>query len=258
MDGVRGAGIAGLAVAGCVVLPWYLIELHQAGIRLGPLGRQVWMPLLGGAAVGLAATDLTRLPTNNLTILLAGGVVALGTIALLIYHRLPDLTMLRSVFANVDAPAVADDGTGQQAGEHVAEEPLRERVSDYPAEQARWLPGADVTMPLPVLRQQLRYLAALSADPANATDMTIPLPVFRDAMELHRQAQETGPASADKDSAGHAWYDRRTARHGTGLQPGAGPAASGVPPRRGRHVLPEATDESHPQPTGPNGRGHDG
>ena len=108
MDGVRGAGIAGLAVAGVVVLPWYLIELHRAGIRVRALGARVWMPLLGGAAVGIVALDLTRLLTNNLVVLLVSGVVALGTIGLLIYHLLPDLAMLRSVFGNADAPAVAE------------------------------------------------------------------------------------------------------------------------------------------------------
>ena len=59
IDGVRGAAIAGLAVAGGVVLPWYLIELHKVGIRVRALGAQVWLPLLGGAAVGFFALSLT-------------------------------------------------------------------------------------------------------------------------------------------------------------------------------------------------------
>src|SRR4029078_1404353 len=102
MGGVRGAAIAGFAVAGGVILPWYLVELHRVGIRVRALGARVWMPLLGGTGVGLFALALTGRLTNNLTVLLVSGVVALCTIGLLIYRLRPDLAMLRSVFGNAD------------------------------------------------------------------------------------------------------------------------------------------------------------
>jgi hypothetical protein len=170
--------------------------------------------------------------------------------------------MLRSVLANADAPAGAEEGAGQQPGEHAATEPSRERVNGHGAdragaEQALWPSGADVTMPLPVLREQLRYLP-LGADPAYAIDMTLPLPVFRDAIEFGRQPTETGPAPMDKDSADHARRDLRAVRHGTGWIADHGTAASGVPHKRGRHARPEAAGETNARPTGPNGRGNDG
>ena len=127
MDGVRGAAIAGFAVAAGVVLPWYLIELHKVGIRVRALGAQVWLPILGGAGVGLFAVGVTGLLTSNLMVLLVSGVVALGTIGLLIFHLLPDVAVLRSVFGAVDEPAAAAAGEGQQAAVTRAESGVRGR-----------------------------------------------------------------------------------------------------------------------------------
>src|SRR5450755_1332158 len=95
IDGVRGAAIAGFAVAGGVVLPWYLLELRRVGIRMRSLGARVWLPLLSGAAVGFFSFSLSRLLGSNLIVLLAGGLVALATIGLLIYRQLPDLATVR-------------------------------------------------------------------------------------------------------------------------------------------------------------------
>ena len=46
--------------------------------------------------------------------LLANGVIALGTIGLLIYYSLPDLAMLRSVFSNADRARCR--GRGRRSG----------------------------------------------------------------------------------------------------------------------------------------------
>ena len=59
--------------------------------------------------------------------------VTLGTIGLLIYHLLPDLAMLRSVFGNADEPAAVAAEASQQAAEQ-AVEPVRERLYGREAE----------------------------------------------------------------------------------------------------------------------------
>jgi O-antigen/teichoic acid export membrane protein len=107
-DGIRGAAIAGFAVAACVVLPWYLIELHRAAIRLRALAARVWIPIVAAAGVSLLPKGLGGVITNSLTILLIGGVAALGTISLLILRLQPELVALRSTFAESSEPATAE------------------------------------------------------------------------------------------------------------------------------------------------------
>jgi O-antigen/teichoic acid export membrane protein len=107
-EGIRGAAIAGFAVAACVVLPWYLIELHGAAIKLRALSAQVWIPIVAAAGVSLLPIGLGRALTNSLTILLIGGVVALGTIGLLVLRLQPELAALRSTFAESGEPAAAE------------------------------------------------------------------------------------------------------------------------------------------------------
>src|SRR5690348_2448142 len=182
VDGVRGAGIAGLAVAGGVVLPWYLIELHGAGIRLRSIIGRVWMPLLGGAAVGVIALDFSGLLTNNLMVLLVSGVIALVMMGLLIYHQLPGLIMLKSVFANADSTAGESERAvaGAAAGGTAATE-----------KSPNWM-APDITMPLPSLHERLLY-RMVQDEAVNAGDMTIPLPIFRDTMEFRLLAPEVSP-----------------------------------------------------------------
>jgi PST family polysaccharide transporter len=107
-DGIRGAAIAGFAVAACVVLPWYLIELHGAAIKLRALAAQVWIPIVAAAGVSLLPIGLGSVITSSLTILLIGGVAALGTISLLILRIQPELAALRSTFAESSEPATAE------------------------------------------------------------------------------------------------------------------------------------------------------
>jgi O-antigen/teichoic acid export membrane protein len=109
-DGIRGASIAGFAVAACVVLPWYLIEPHGAAIKLRALARQVWIPIVAAGGLSLLSVGLGGVITNSLTILLIGGVVALGTISLLILRIQPELVALRSTFAESGEPATAESG----------------------------------------------------------------------------------------------------------------------------------------------------
>lgn len=232
-DGVRGAAIAGLAVAGGVVLPWYLIELRGVGIRLRSLAGRVWMPLLGGAAVGVLALDVSGVLTNNLMVLLISGAVALATMGLLIYHQIPDLAMLRSVFGNSDNEAQESQ---QVVVETAANNPA---AAGHPM---RW-PAADVTMPLPGLNSsRLRY-GMLLDETLNAGDMTIPLPIFRDAMEFRRPPEETGVA-----------HEFRADRNGSARL--AAQAADSLELRR-RHEPPEVTFEDPATLRGPNEPGTD-
>jgi hypothetical protein len=220
IDGVRGAAIAGFAVAAGVVLPWYLIELQKVGIRVRALGARVWLPLLSGAGVGLFALGLTGWLRSNLTVLLVGGVVALATIGLLIYRQLPDLATVRSVFSNAEEPVAVATAAGQQAAEQAAG-PMRQRMNGREAEPVGAAPahewaanratepfrplvntpvteadpappswGIDDT-PAPlswgiddtVVFPALRAQQLYSAvidESAGAADVTAPLPIFRD------------------------------------------------------------------------------
>lgn len=190
MDGVRGVAIAGLAVAGGVVLPWYLLELHRVGIRIRMIGARVWLPLIGGAGVGLLAWDLSRMlanGTSNLEVLLTNGMIALGMIGILIFYSLPDLGMLRSVFSNANALA-AEAEAGVQANQRASTEPSREQVNGTAAKPAAaYVPppsAAELTMQLAPPREQPRYRVTTD-DPIGAADSTLPLPVLRDSLIRH-------------------------------------------------------------------------
>ena len=275
MDGVRGAAIAGLAVAGGVVLPWYLIELHKVGIRVRALGAQIWLPLLSGAAVGVFAVGLTRLLTNNLTVLLVSGVVTLGMIGLLVYYRLPDLQMVRSVFGTAGEQTAAAAAPGQQAAERAAEpvrvngreaepvglaspheratgrltQPFRKLVSDRAAVVQAWQPSAtDNTLRFPAVQAwlpsatddtvpfpALRERLRYEAVIDDAADVTAPLPIFRDMFA----ARVSGTAPAPDVPPPHSDESDRSATPGREISAqvsGTAPAPDVPPPHSaGRH-----------------------
>jgi PST family polysaccharide transporter len=247
IDGVRGAGIAGLAVAGGLVLPWYLFELHGVGIRLRALCAQVWMPLLGGAAVGIIALDLSGVLTNNLSVLLVSGVVALATIGLLIYKLLPDLAMLRSVFSKADTTAATGTDEARQAAEQATG-----HSADPKARSLGGL-GADITMRLPALRDQPRYGLALD-ESISAEDLTVPLPMFRDVLELYLPPAESGPVTLNEDSAIRARPEFRSDRNGATWIADHGMADADTEYKHDQQALSEASEIA---PTGPNRRGND-
>ena len=91
-----------------MVLPWYLIELHGASIKLRALAAQVWRHDRGRGRVSLLPIGLGRVMTDSLAILLIGGVVALGTISLLILRLQPEFAALRSTFAESGEPATTE------------------------------------------------------------------------------------------------------------------------------------------------------
>ena len=95
LGGIVGVGVAGAAVAGGVILPWYLHELRGAGIRRRVLGSRLRLPLAGAAAAGLAAAGATRVLPNDLAALAVSGVAGLAVVGLLVFRMRAALTRLR-------------------------------------------------------------------------------------------------------------------------------------------------------------------
>jgi PST family polysaccharide transporter len=86
-DGLRGAAIALVAVAGVVVLPAYLWMLGRSGIRLLDLGRTLWAAVLAALGVGAFAVLAQRAISPDLAILAAAGTVGVLVVALYGYRK---------------------------------------------------------------------------------------------------------------------------------------------------------------------------
>ena len=86
LGGIVGIAMAEVAVAGGVILPWYLHELKGAGIRRRVLGSRLWLPLTGAAAAGLAAVGATRMFPSDLAALAVSGVIGLAVVGLLVFR----------------------------------------------------------------------------------------------------------------------------------------------------------------------------
>jgi hypothetical protein len=93
--GIVGVGVAEAAVAGGVILPWYLHELRGAGIRLRVLGSRLRLPLAGAAAAGLAAAGAARVLPSDLAALAVSGVAGLAVVGLLVFRMRAVLIRLR-------------------------------------------------------------------------------------------------------------------------------------------------------------------
>jgi hypothetical protein len=105
LAGIVGVGVAETAVAGGVILPWYLHELKGAGIRRRTLGSRLWLPLAGAAAAGLVAAGAARMLPDDLAALAVGGVTGLAIVALLLFRMRAALSRLRQGHAEASAPA---------------------------------------------------------------------------------------------------------------------------------------------------------
>ncbi len=95
LAGIVGVGVAEAAVAGGVILPWYLHELRGAGIRCRVLGSRLGLPLAGAAAAGLAAAGAARALPNDLAALAVSGVGGLAVVGLLVFRMRAALIRLR-------------------------------------------------------------------------------------------------------------------------------------------------------------------
>jgi PST family polysaccharide transporter len=209
--GIFGASLAGAAVAAGVVLPWYLVELRQAGIRIGALAARLSRPLAGAAVAGLAAYAIRRAIPNDLIALLASGTATLLVIALLIYQMRSALRLLR--------PGAGQPG-GSPAPAEVHADPRRKTAD-----------AIDLLIGIARAQQPFRQPVRM--------DMTGPIPIYQDMMSpttrytaghtspLYRvtiAAQRWDPATARHAPARPA----RAARHD-----GQGRAAARATPKSG-------------------------
>ncbi len=234
--GIFGVGMAEVAVAACVVFPWYLGELSKVGIRRRAVIGQLWMPLLGAAGVGLFAVGLRGWIAKDLTVLIISGVVALGTIALLLYQIQPELAMVRSMFAGLNEP-----GTAMAAADAFPAEPAApaERATLTPAPGARaprmsaqeaGSSPTDRTVPIPVIREPasgqrgfVNLIASAETIPMPIyQDSAGPLPIYRDMTGMmptyHDHLARPTPRSPGAGRAGAAWLG---GRHGDPMPTGA-------------------------------------
>ena len=120
--GIAGTGMAEVAVALGVVLPWYLTELNRVSIRRLAVAARLWLPLLAAAAVCAAAGALSRVINDAFIACAAAGLVALAVVAVLGFHMRHEVSGLRTTLREpktaevteaphdigVDAPATWD------------------------------------------------------------------------------------------------------------------------------------------------------
>jgi O-antigen/teichoic acid export membrane protein len=105
LAGIVGVGVAEVAVAGGVILPWYLHELRGAGIRRRALGSRLRLPLAGAAGAGLAAAAAARMFPSDLAALAVSGVAGLAVVGLLVFRMRAALIRLRQGRRATPAPA---------------------------------------------------------------------------------------------------------------------------------------------------------
>ena len=214
LAGIAGVGMAQLAIAALLVLPWYLYELRRIGIPLPLLCSNMWLPLVGAFVVGLFAVGVSRLIDRNLVALVVIGPVALITIGMLLRHMKPQLATLRPVLEGNDGDIPA--GNDGASDESVAPRSADADVGDEPVAVGNRQASA--------LVREFRDGTPIPASPLAMTQPlrirdTMPLPIFREAV---------GPIVTYRDPAGRFSVPRR----------------SDQPVRPGRHRKPEPNDEA--------------
>jgi PST family polysaccharide transporter len=224
-DGIAGAGLAEVAVAACVVLPWYLTELRKIGIRRRALAARLWLPLVAAVAVGAAAAVAARVIRVDLAALAVGGALALIAIGLLGYRMRSALAALRTDLGQ--RPATSPAGTAGHAGPAAAV-PAGAAVSAGaagaavpagPAEAAGpagaagpWpTPAESALAPPQVVRPRSAPQEAARPRPGDGSvplpalrDITGPLPVYRKTVASLRWDPASGqPGAAGPDGTHH-------------------------------------------------------
>jgi O-antigen/teichoic acid export membrane protein len=107
LAGIAGVGVAEAAVAGGLILPWYLRELSRAGIGRRALGSRLGLPIAGAAAAGLAAASAARVLPSDLAALAASGGAGLAVIGLLVFRMRAALIRLRQGYGEAAPAAVS-------------------------------------------------------------------------------------------------------------------------------------------------------
>jgi PST family polysaccharide transporter len=98
-DGVRGAGIALVAVAALVVLPLYGIQLHRVGLSVGRVGRSLVLPVTASGLVTIAVFGLAAAELGDLAMLAVCAVLSLLAAATLLFWCRGDVHAWRGVTA---------------------------------------------------------------------------------------------------------------------------------------------------------------
>jgi O-antigen/teichoic acid export membrane protein len=168
LGGIGGVALAGVAVAACVVLPCYLVELSRVGIRVRALARRLWLPLLAGAGVGVIAEVAARSIRDDFLADVIGAVVALAAAGLLVLRMRPVIGELRHLLSRQAEPA--GRVTGAAASAYRAD---RSQRAD-PGQQAAGL----------------RALLAISTPVPQLPDVTEPLSACRDPVSAPSRHQE--------------------------------------------------------------------
>lgn len=278
--GIAGAGMAEVAVAGCVVFPWYLGELSRVGIRLRSVAGKLWMPLLGAIGAGLFGVAAHRWISYNLAALLVSGIAVLAVIGLLLFRMRPDLATLRSISSRSAEPAAAEPAA---RAESVVPDLAGPGIGRPDAE----LSMIDMTMPIPAIREHVRLqrrleeamAAAGSVWPPMYQDSTGPLPIYRDMTGMPPPApyplyqDSTMPLPTYRDVMGMSGSSRyhptgsarRLSAIGRHRRPewigAAGSEVLAEDPQPGHETLdladPDATQEIWPFAHGERRTGHD-
>src|ERR1022692_486374 len=188
-DGISGAALAEVAVAACVVLPSYLTELSNLGIRRRALAARLWLPVAGAAGVGCAAAVAARAIPGDFAALAAGGAVALVASGLLVYRMRPALAALRADLGQRAAAAAI-----AEARPAVTEPvPLRRSAA------GPWTALHSAAFPMP--------LDAIDPLPA-FRDITGPMPIYREsAWPLHVHRVSAGPLPIYQDTVASLRWD---------------------------------------------------
>jgi O-antigen/teichoic acid export membrane protein len=211
-DGIAGAGMAEVAVAAFLVVPWYLGELSKAGIRRRALAARLWLPAVAAVGVGATAAGVAKVIPSDFAACAVGGMAALIAIGLLLFRMRSALQMLRPTLSSQRGLQPASAGAQTAPVEPVSADPApaldhppRVRAVN-PAAQARALQALfAMAVPVPAFRDMTGPLPAFR-------DMTGPLPTYRDTtgvLPVYQQVVEStrwDPAAAGSRNYGE---DRR-------------------------------------------------
>ena len=255
LDGIAGVGMAEVAAAAFVVLPWYLSELKMVGIKGRALAARLWLPLAAAAVVGGVAAGVARLVPHALAACLISGVFALAAVGLLVLRMRPALAALRPALSRQEGLQPDSGSKADGRPEPVPAEPIAKRhvpgVSQPPdpARQAAALRALltiavpapaynDLTGPLPLYRDltgPLPLYRDLTGPLPLYRDLTGPLPLYRDSaavLDMHAEVNH----SARQNAAGARDATRSVSPQPQGhLDLEAGSGRSAAASRKGRH-----------------------
>jgi O-antigen/teichoic acid export membrane protein len=119
VGGTFGVALAELAVAVAVPLPWYLVELRNAGSKGRVLAGRVGLPLAGALLAGLMAAAVTAVVHSALTALLCGALAGLLIIGLLLLR----MRAILSALLNRYVQAGKQDGEAERHDQESGADP---------------------------------------------------------------------------------------------------------------------------------------